>query len=129
MSKYILNIEQQKQVKELSEPVFTAVEKLLGVMEANKDRSTYANVQKATLELNKLLFRSKDSTPTWELEEIRKALVKLVHSVPRMSRSFVSYKELQDYLEILDKPMARIAPSISFLDQIKQKLGLGIKKR
>ena len=129
MSKYILNIEQQKQVKELSEPVFIAVEKLLGVMEANKDHSTYANVQKATLELNKLLFRSKDNTPTWELEEIRKALVKLVHSVPRMSRSFVSYKELQDYLEILDKPMVRIAPTISFLDQIKQKLGLGIKNR
>jgi len=129
MSEYILNIEQQKQVKELAEPVFVAVEKLLVVMKANKDYSTYDNVQKATIELNKLLFCSKDNKPTWLLEDIKKTLEKLVHSVPRISRSFVPYKELQDYLEKADKPMARITPKISFLDQIKQKFGFGIKKR
>lgn len=129
MSKYILNIEQQKQVKELAEPAFIAVEKLLVVMKANRDYSTYDNVQKATLELNKLLFCAKDNKPTWNLEDIKKALEKLIHSVPRISRSFVPYKELQKYLEEADKPMARIAPKISFLDQIKQKFGFNIKKR
>ena len=125
MTFIVSNKEHQEHIKELALPVFAAVEKLLCVINANKDHSTYANVQKATLDLNKTIFVFQGYGPTWELESISKALHKLIQSVPRISRNYIPYQELENYLNTLDSPIARMNTTIGFLDKIKQKFGFG----
>ena len=129
MSFIISNKQQQEHIKELALPIFAAVEKLLCVINANKDHATYANVQKATLDLNKTIFVFQGSAPSWDLDSINKALRKLIQSVPRMSRNCIPYQELENYLNTLDNLIAHTNTTISFLDKIKQKLGFGKNPR
>lgn len=114
----VLNKEQQDHVKELVIPVFVGVEKLMHVFQANGDTTIYNNVQKAVLELNKALFLYRDNVPLWKLDDIRQALHKLIHSMPRLYRADVPYKELDDYLELLDQPVIKTG----FVEKIKQAL-------
>ena len=125
MTFIVSNKEHQEHIKELALPVFEAVEKLLCVINANKDHSTYANVQKATLDLNKTIFVFQGYGPTWDVESISKALHKLIQSVTRISRNYIPYQELENYLNMLSRPIARMNTTISFLDKIKQKFGFG----
>lgn len=129
MTFIVSNKEHQEHIKELALPVFAAVEKLLCVINANKDHSTYANVQKATLDLNKTIFVFQGHGPTWDVESISKALHKLIQSVPRISRNYIPYQELENYLNMLSRPIARMNTTISFLDKIKQKFGFGKNPR
>lgn len=129
MTVIISNKQQQEHIKELALPVFAAVEKLLCVINANKDHSTYTNVQKATLDLNKTIFVFQGDRPTWDVESISKALHKLIQSVPRISRNYIPYQELENYLNMLSRPIARMNTTISFLDKIKQKFGFGKNPR
>ena len=129
MTFIVSNKEHQEHIKELALPVFAAVEKLLCVINANKDHSTYANVQKAALDLNKTIFVFKRDRPTWDVESISKALHKLIQSVPRISRNYIPYQELENYLNTLSRPIARMNTTISFLDKIKQKFGFGKNPR
>ena len=123
MPKIISNPKQQKQIKELSVPVFAAVEKLMHVWNNNKDTTTYANVKKAVLELNSTIFCYKDNVPTWELYEIQKALNKLIRCIPRMSRAFVPYKEMEEYLCSIDRPET----NLGFIDKLRQVFGINSK--
>jgi hypothetical protein len=129
MTFIVSNKEHQEHIKELALPVFAAVEKLLCVINANKDHSTYTNVQKAALDLNKTIFVFQGYGPTWDVESISKALHKLIQSVPRISRNYIPYQELENYLNTLSRPIARMNTTISFLDKIKQKFGFGKNPR
>lgn len=129
MTFIVSNKKQQEHIKELAMPVFAAVEKLLCVINANKDHSTYTNIQKATLDLNKTIFVFHGEMPTWKLDDIKRALHKLIQSVPRISRNYIPYQELESYLDTLDGPIARMNTTISFLDKIKQKFGFGKNSR
>jgi hypothetical protein len=112
----VLNKKQQEQVKELAAPLFVGVEKLMRVFKENGDKTVYANVHKAVIELNKAMFVYRDNVPSWKLDDIRQALHKLIHSMPRLYRADAKYKELYDYLELLDQPIIKTG----FIDKIKQ---------
>lgn len=116
MTFIISNKQQQEKIKQLALPVFDGAEKVLGVLKANGDKSVYDNVLNAVLNLNKVMFLYRENIPTWDLQEIQTALHKLVHSMSRIYRANVPYKELQNYLDLLDQP----AIKTDVFDKVKQ---------
>ena len=129
MTFIVSNKEYQEKIKGFALPVFDTVEKLMHVFKANGDKNVYNNVQNAVMELNKAIFIYQDNKPTWNVQDIQNALHKLIQSVPRISRNYIPYQELENYLNMLSRPIARMNTTISFLDKIKQKFGFGKKTR
>ena len=116
MTFIISNKEQQEKIKQLALPVLNNVEKLLCVFKANGDKRIYKNVQQAVIELNKTMFLYYDNVPSWELDNIRNSLNKIINSMPNKYRDDIKYEEFQKYLELLAYPVVKIG----FFDKIKQ---------
>ena len=116
MTFIISNKEQQEKIKQLALPVLNNVEKLLCVFKANGDKRIYKNVQQAVIELNKTMFLYYDNVPSWELDNIRNSLNKIINSMPNKYRDDIKYEEFQKHLELLAYPVVKTG----FFDKIKQ---------